>query len=138
MVFLLHFHDLIIIGENSESAMSFLQTVYPKFKLQYEWFHSTQIGKFTEYDYNGTNFDLAFKWRGRKGKHILTSGMDDYPRSSTQHPGDLHVDLLSWMAYFANSLERVANILELKADAKKYQKHYKQMMHTLDGLTFMI
>ena len=121
-------------GTNADSVMHFLQKVYPKFQRQYEWFHATQFGAFSDYDYKGAKIDLAFKWRGRKGKHILTSGMDDYPRSGDQHPGDLHVDLLSWMAYFANSLERVANILDLKADVKKYQKHYKQMLHTMDGM----
>jgi hypothetical protein len=42
------------------------------------------------------------------------------------------------MAYFANSLQRVATILDIKSDVKLYQKHYKQMLHTLDGIFFYL
>ncbi|KAJ3366335.1 Processing alpha glucosidase I [Kappamyces sp. JEL0680] len=117
---------------SAEPQLKFLKSVYPKFKRQYEWFHNTQMGQIDEWDY-GASIKLGFKWRGRKGKHILTSGMDDYPRSANAHPGDLHVDLLCWVTYFAQSLERVAKVLDYDKDVQRFQKHQQLMAKTLDG-----
>jgi mannosyl-oligosaccharide glucosidase len=114
-----------------QPQIDFLKNVYPKFKRQYDWFHNTQIGQVNDWDY-GSKIKLGFKWRGREGKHILTSGMDDFPRSAVAHPGDLHVDLISWVSYFAKRLEGVANVLGYEKDVKLFKSHQKLMSETLD------
>jgi mannosyl-oligosaccharide glucosidase len=53
-------------------AKEFMETIYPKFKRQYLWFKATQWGEIGEYDSRPNA--LGFRWRGKKGMHILTSG----------------------------------------------------------------
>jgi hypothetical protein len=91
------------------------------------------------WDYGG-DFHIGFKWRGRNNIHILTSGMlkltqglDDYPRSDVPHPGDLHLDLISWMAYFAGVLKDASTFLNLKSDFDFFQNQEEQMKHTIEG-----
>jgi mannosyl-oligosaccharide glucosidase len=123
-------------SKSGETQLRFLRKVYPKFKRQYEWFHETQMGQLDEWDYKNQRIKLGFKWRGRKGSHILTSGMDDYPRSVEAHPGDLHVDLLCWVYYFSKSLEKVGDILGLDSDVNVFKEQQGQMLETLESLAF--
>jgi mannosyl-oligosaccharide glucosidase len=94
--------------DKSEQIAIFLKKVLPKFKLNYEWFKKTQYGHIKSWNYNFQDL-VAFKWRGRSGHHILTSGLDDYPRSSPGHLGDLHIDLQCWMIYFARTMRNLAS-----------------------------
>ncbi|KAI8898456.1 glycoside hydrolase [Globomyces pollinis-pini] len=105
---------------HDQQSLEFLVKIYPKFKKQYEWFHETQLGQIHDWNY-GKDISYGFKWRGRKNSHILTSGLDDYPRSPVSHPGDLHVDLHSWMVYFAQTLQTVAAELGYDDDAKQFE-----------------
>ncbi|KAJ3273629.1 Processing alpha glucosidase I [Terramyces sp. JEL0728] len=126
-----------INADGSQNAKTdgqqFLHYVYPKFKSQYEWFKNTQVGEFSEWDYS-TEIDIGFKWRGRKDSHLLTSGLDDYPRSAVPHAGDLHLDLLSWMIWFAKTLKEIANELELAGDVGKFAKEEAKMQKVLNEL----
>lgn len=125
--------DLIIVDSQAKhSNVDFIQEIYPKFCKLYEWFINTQSGQISSYDYGGS-YTIGFKWRGRKGSHILTSGLDDYPRSKTAHLGDLHVDLLSWMAYFANILQETSDYLGLKKESLRFSNDFNAMMKTLQG-----
>lgn len=119
-------------SKSVQAQMEFLKSVYPKFKRQYEWFHKTQGVEVEEWEYT-KDITIGFKWRGRNGKHILTSGMDDYPRSAVAHPGDLHLDLISWIYYFSKRMEGVASILGLKNDVLMYKLHQDAMSTTLNG-----
>ncbi|OAA61246.1 glycoside hydrolase, family 63 [Niveomyces insectorum RCEF 264] len=58
----------------------------------------------------------AYRWRGRTETHVLTSGLDDYPRPQPPHPGELHVDLLAWVGLMAKVLRNAADVLGLPAD----------------------
>ena len=124
--------------ENQIESISkeFIQGIYRKFMKQYEWFKSTQSAHISDYYYAG-DFTVGFKWRGRKGSHILTSGLDDYPRSANAHIGDLHVDLLAWMAYFSEILGEASEYLGLTEESKKLQRENKEMIKTLMGTYFL-
>jgi mannosyl-oligosaccharide glucosidase len=71
-----HLSKISLLKENSievSNSQNFVNTSYPKFKRQYEWFLKTQYGYIQDWNY-GVDIDYGFKWRGRKDSHILTSG----------------------------------------------------------------
>ena len=119
-------------GLDQDAALLFLQRIYPKFRKQYMWFKSTQWGAM-EY-YSDDESALGFRWRGKKGQHILTSGMDDYPRSPESNTGELHLDLLSWVGYYSKTLAVVAKYLQIDTDIKMFAEDGKQIMKTLDEI----
>lgn len=110
-----------------------IRQLYPDIKRHYEWFRKTQRGAIREYDRQARSRTEAYRWRGRSENHVLTSGMDDYPRAKLPHDGELHVDLLSWMATFAQSMRSMAEFLNLPEDAEDYAKQYEGMLHNLEG-----
>lgn len=57
---------------DQEQAKVFMNQIYPKFKKQYQWFKDTQWGEIWAYDSDPDA--LGFRWRGKKGSHILPSG----------------------------------------------------------------
>lgn len=91
------------------------------------------MGPFDQWDY-GFPIDIGFTWKGRKGVHILTSGLDDYPRSEPVHDGDLHVDLLCWMIQFTRTLKAVAQDLSLSDDIAFFSKKDEKMTRTLESI----
>ena len=48
--------------------------------------------------------------------------------------GDLHVDLISWMAYFAEILKETSDFLGLSKETAVYSKDYTKMLKTLTQL----
>ncbi|KAI9510162.1 mannosyl oligosaccharide glucosidase-domain-containing protein, partial [Russula earlei] len=90
--------------EDRGLTVSFLQFIYEPLKRHYKWFRRTQRGKLKQYGRKARSRTEAFRWRGRSEKDVLTSGMDDYPRAPP-HIGELHLDLLSWMAFFSRDAE---------------------------------
>ena len=93
-------------GNNSDNndgiaTLQFLADVFPLFRRHYRWLRRTQAGE-TE----GT-----FYWRGTTDTHCLASGLDDFPRATHRSPQDRHLDLLSWMAFAAEILGRLAKLL---------------------------
>ena len=86
----------------------FLQNLFPKLQLWYDWFNRTQTG-----DRVG-----LYRWRGRDHRvrtelnpKTLTSGLDDYPRASTPTPDERHVDLLCWMTLATKQMRRIAQLV---------------------------
>lgn len=57
----------------SDSIHPIITHIYPKFKKQYEWFKATQWGEID--GYSSDPEAMAFRWRGKRGSHILTSGL---------------------------------------------------------------
>ena len=102
-----------------ELGLQYLQELYPKLKKHYYWFRKTQFGDLKSYDRDGSMKE-AYRWRGRSERHILTSGLDDYPRPQPPHPGELHVDLISWMGMMTKSLKNIASLL-------KYDDHVEEL-----------
>lgn len=111
--------------EDPVLARQFLLSIYPKLRQHYLWFRQTQRGQIKEWDRSARARNEAFRWRGRTRDHVLTSGLDDYPRASTPHVGELHVDLMCWMGSFAEAMVKMATALGEEDDMEEYEKHYK-------------
>lgn len=67
----------------------------------------------------------SYRWRGRDQNTILelnpktlTSGLDDYPRASHPTDNERHIDLYCWITLAADTLAKLANLLDL--DGYKY------------------
>src|SRR6266536_309238 len=105
--------------QSPELAIAYLTDLYPKLKKHYYWFRKTQFGDLKSYDRDAFSSKEAYRWRGRTPQHILTSGLDDYPRPQPPHPGELHVDLMSWMGMMTKSLKNIATFLQYSDDVKE-------------------
>lgn len=119
---------------NPELALTYLRTLYPLLKRHYFWFRKTQWGDVKTYDRNAYSTKEAYRWRGRTPQHILTSGLDDYPRPQPPHPGELHVDLISWMGLMTRSMRRIAETLGEDEDATEFQGYETAIIRNIDDL----
>jgi mannosyl-oligosaccharide glucosidase len=121
-------------AENKELAQSYLRSIYPLLKRQYYWFKRTQWGDVKSYDREAYSTKEAYRWRGRSVQHILTSGLDDYPRAQPPHPGELHTDLISWMGMMSRSIRRVAEALDEHEDAEEFAVYETAIARNIDDL----
>jgi mannosyl-oligosaccharide glucosidase len=111
-----------------------IRKFYPLLKRQYFWFRKTQWGDIKSYDREAFSTKEAYRWRGRTPRHILTSGLDDYPRAQPPHPGELHVDLMSWMGMMSRSLRRIAESLGESEDASEFGSYENAIVRNIDDL----
>jgi mannosyl-oligosaccharide glucosidase len=107
---------------------------YPLLKRQYFWFRKTQWGDIKSYDREAFSTKEAYRWRGRTPRHMLPSGIDDYPRAQPPHPGELHTDLISWMGMMSRSLRRVAESLGESEDASEFKAYENSIIRNIDDL----
>ena len=114
-------------------ARTFLQGIYPALRKHYLWFRQTQRGLLKPYGRSPTSKSEAYRWRGRTETHVLTSGLDDYPRATPPHSGELHLDLMSWMGFFARTMGDISEYLGLDEDQAEYARHEKGILANLDG-----
>ncbi|KZF21381.1 glycoside hydrolase family 63 protein [Xylona heveae TC161] len=119
---------------NPEVALQYLRNLYPLLKRHYFWFRKTQWGDVKSYDREAYSTREAYRWRGRTPDHILTSGIDDYPRAQPPHPGELHVDLISWMGTMTRSIKRIAEVLGETEDASEFADYEKGIVRNIDDL----
>jgi mannosyl-oligosaccharide glucosidase len=119
---------------NPEAAHKYLQTIYPRLKQQYTWFRKTQSGDLNSYDRDAPSSKEAYRWRGRTPQHILTSGLDDYPRPQPPHPGELHVDLISWVGMMTKSIRRIAAYIGAEEDLQEFTTNEIALMRNIDHL----
>ena len=108
--------------------------LYPLLRRQFFWFKKTQFGDIKNYDREAYSTKEAYRWRGRSVQHILTSGLDDYPRPQPPHPGELHVDLISWMGMTARVLAKIADFVGLPEDVREYNQVVDGISHNLVDL----
>ncbi|KAI1096975.1 glycoside hydrolase family 63 protein [Rostrohypoxylon terebratum] len=120
--------------DNPELGIEYLRSLYPLLKRQFKWFKRTQFGDIKGYDREAYSTKEAYRWRGRSVQHILTSGLDDYPRPQPPHPGELHVDLMSWMGLSAKVLAKIADFVGLPEDVQEYNKALDGISHNLADL----
>ncbi|KAI0546305.1 family 63 glycoside hydrolase [Xylaria curta] len=120
--------------DNPELGMEYLRKLYPLLRRQYLWFKKTQFGDIKGYDREAYSNKEAYRWRGRSIQHCLTSGLDDYPRPQPPHPGELHVDLISWMGMMTRTLAKIADIVGLPQDVQEYNKALDGITHNLVDL----
>ena len=120
--------------EDASNIRTRLAAIYPLLKRQYFWFRKTQSGDIKSYDREAFSTKEAYRWRGRTPRHILTSGLDDYPRPQPPHPGELHIDLISWMGMMTRSLHHVANALAQSDDAAEFKGYLTAITRNIDDL----
>ncbi|KAJ5109880.1 mannosyl-oligosaccharide glucosidase [Penicillium argentinense] len=119
---------------NPELSDAYLRSFYPLMKRHYHWFRNTQRGDIKGYDREAFSTKEAYRWRGRSEQHILTSGIDDYPRAQPPHPGELHVDLISWMGMMTRTLRRIAETLGEEEDAEEFAYYETAITRNIDDL----
>lgn len=105
-------------------AQSYVYAIYAKLKRHYEWFRTTQRGQVKEWGRTAMSRTEAYRWRGRTEDHVLTSGLDDYPRARPPHLGELHLDLAAWMAFFTKTMSEIAEFLGETEDLAEYEANY--------------
>lgn len=118
------------------SSPRLIEKLYTPLAKHYNWFRRTQAGNFSSiYPRPSDSKDNeGYRWRGRTPEHCLGSGLDDYPRADPPHPGELHVDALSWVGASASSLRRAAEYLGRDGDVAAYTKQLDDIQHNLDAL----
>ncbi|KAF8631416.1 hypothetical protein AX17_005094 [Amanita inopinata Kibby_2008] len=119
--------------KNPELAMSFLKSIYGPLKRHYDWFRRTQRGQIKQYGRVARSRTEGYRWRGRSEHHVLTSGMDDYPRGPP-HAGELHLDLISWMAFFTRTMRDIAEFVGEKDDAVMYRDIEQAVLNNIEDL----
>jgi mannosyl-oligosaccharide glucosidase len=120
--------------KNPDLALHYLRELYPKLKAHYHWFRRTQAGDLKSYDRDAFSSKEGYRWRGRTPQHILTSGLDDYPRPQPPHPGELHVDLMSWMGMMTKSLKNIATLLQMDDDVAELTTIETAILRNIDDL----
>jgi mannosyl-oligosaccharide glucosidase len=113
-----------------------LRNLYPQLSLYYGWFCRTQTGLFNE-EYQRPEdaiAPIAYRWRGRTPLHTLTSGLDDYPRATPPHPGELHVDALAWVGAATDAMQQLAEHAGEHDHAAGYSRNLDIMRRNLDAL----
>lgn len=119
---------------NREAALQYLRNLYPLLKRHYFWFRKTQAGDIKSYDREAFSSKEGYRWRGRTPQHILTSGLDDYPRAQPPHPGELHVDLISWMGMMTRAIKRIAVYLDEEEDVVEFSRYDEAIVRNIDDL----
>ena len=119
--------------EDPSAARQRLLEIYPTLQRHYHWFRRTQTGDIKSYDREAPSTREAYRWRGRTPNHCLPSGLDDYPRAEIPHPGEIHIDLMSWMWYFSDRMSFFANILNKSEEAEKYASQRDDIHQNING-----
>ncbi|KAF9228032.1 glycoside hydrolase family 63 protein [Gyrodon lividus] len=114
-------------------GLDFLRSIYVPLKRHYDWFRSTQRGQIKQYGRKARSRTEAYRWRGRSETHVLTSGMDDYPRGPP-HAGELHLDLISWMGFFTRTMRGIAEFIEEVEDAESFKEIEMAIIDNIDDL----
>jgi mannosyl-oligosaccharide glucosidase len=117
-----------------ELSEAYLRSFYPLLKKHYFWYRNTQRGDIKSYDREAFSSKEGYRWRGRSVQHILTSGIDDYPRPQPPHPGELHVDLISWMGMMTRTIRRIAQRLGEQDDAEEFAYYETAITRNIDDL----
>eukprot|EP00850_Spirogloea_muscicola_P001702 SM000006S19467 [mRNA] locus=s6:933173:940366:+ [translate_table: standard] len=136
----LSFQDLAMEverGEGTADDVEFLRRSFPRLKAWYNWFNSTQRGKW--HCLHAGSIPGSYYWHGRDqdtevelNPKTLTSGLDDYPRASHPSRDERHLDLRCWMALASECMFRIARII--KEPSHEYEENLKQLsqMEALD------
>lgn len=123
-----------VYTQHPELGEAYIRSIYPLLKKHYFWYRDTQRGDVSSYDREAFSSKEAYRWRGRSIQHILTSGLDDYPRAQPPHPGELHVDLISWMGMMTRALRRIAETLGEIEDVEEFAVYETAIERNIDDL----
>ncbi|KAJ7940888.1 glycoside hydrolase [Mycena leptocephala] len=119
--------------ESPELALAFLKSIYAPLKRHYDWFRRTQRGQIKQYARVARSRTEGYRWRGRSEQHVLTSGMDDYPRGPP-HAGELHLDLISWMAFFTGTMKDIAEFVGEADDTTSFGEIEQAILNNIEDL----
>lgn len=119
-----------------DAARSYLLSIYPALRRHYHWFRTSQKGQLKQWGRKPPSRLEAYRWRGRTEKHVLTSGLDDYPRAVPPSVGELHVDLMCWMGFFGRAMGEIADYLgaEYEQDLEEYTRNQQNIFANLEAL----
>lgn len=120
--------------KNPSLFLRYAKQIYPYLQNHYEWFRESQKGAIRQYEREAFSKKEGYRWRGRTPDHCLASGLDDYPRASMPHPGELHVDLLSWIGMMTRSMRDIASIIGQKEDVEAYTQIDDAIVRNLEDL----
>lgn len=123
--------------DNPELARAYLQEIYKPLKRHYDWFRRTQRGQIKQYSRKARSRTEGYRWRGRSELHVLTSGMDDFPRGPP-HAGELHLDLISWVAFFSRTMREIAAFVGEKDDEATFIKVEQAVLDNIDGNAYLL
>lgn len=123
--------------EDREVARKYLNSIYVPLRRHYEWFRRTQRGQIKQYGRKAHSRSEAYRWRGRSETHVLTSGMDDFPRAPA-HAGELHLDLISWMGFFSRTMKDIAEFVGEDDDAETFAENEKAIIQNIDGISLRL
>ncbi|QPG76138.1 hypothetical protein FOA43_003524 [Brettanomyces nanus] len=118
---------------NPDVLNSYAEEIYPKLRLHYEWFRTTQRGDMDAIGRHCRHPEEIYRWKGRDEEHCLPSGLDDYPRCSAD-ASELDVDLLSWMGVMTRSMAKIARLLDKRDDAKLYMQRLGYIQENMEEL----
>ncbi|KAG7200863.1 hypothetical protein KM043_003227 [Ampulex compressa] len=114
-----------------EKHLEFFNKLYPCLQAWYSWYNTTQAG----------DLSSTYRWRGRNGTtnrelnpKTLTSGLDDYPRASHPNVDERHVDLRCWIAFSANVMAQINQLLHHSDEKYTETFHYLSDNNLLNKL----
>ncbi|KAG7005728.1 hypothetical protein G7Y79_00018g045350 [Physcia stellaris] len=116
------------------TGQTLLKTLYSQMKRHYEWFRHTQAGNLTSYEIPPAGVQQGYRWRGRTPQHILTSGLDDYPRAQPPHPEELHLDALTWVGVMAMVLKDISEYLGNYRDNVDFTQQVDEIVRSIDSI----
>lgn len=116
-----------------EAAKEYLRSIYPALRRHYHWFRRTQRGQIQQWERKARSRTEAYRWRGRTETHVLTSGLDDYPRAKPPHVGELHLDLISWMGFFTRTMRGIAEFAGEKEDEAEFKEIEIAILQNIEG-----
>lgn len=115
------------------AAREYLVSIYPALRRHYDWFRRTQRGQIKQWAGRSARArNEGYRWRGRSEEHVLTSGLDDYPRA-TSHIGELHLDLISWVGFFTRTMREIAEFLGEMDDEQELRRIEDDIIMNIDG-----
>jgi mannosyl-oligosaccharide glucosidase len=110
----------------------FLRAIWPRLERWFVWLKESQAS---------ASAVGGHAWRAREelseGKmfaNTLSSGLDDYPRTSHPDPRERHVDLHCWLARSARLMSNVASRIGDTGAAARYGAAARSLADSLDAL----
>lgn len=106
-----------------------LRKLFPRLKTHFAYFRASQQAELELYDREYASSEV-YRWRGKSTTHLFASGLDDYPRAPDVSDGEIHVDLMAWVAAAAKSLASLAQ--KIGEDGSEFAEVYDGVLENLE------